>query len=880
MTGGGGSTPDIPGFQPLHIRGGGRLGIWIEARQIRLDRRVLLKVLPATDRAQQEQFIDEIQALVKLDGDGVLRVIDEGAVAQARYVALDEAEGQPIQSTPINQSGLDRLGSMLVKLHQQLHQFDLSIEAIDPDTLLQLPSGDFAARELGVVSATTDLLECQAQAARSLELTATSLKIEGATSRRWSDAMRKLRSGEPSFESTLDLFQNPVQKSGRQMQLGATVATVLLLIGVVWMWSQSTQQQRPDGGGGNRTGEGVIAGSEDDPGPPIATDGGSTPPRDGDQGVEVSPRIDSEGVAQQRWQRHQILVQAQQSLEGWQPRRDDLLEAMQGEQFDIVRLQLEWIASSSPEQASRLEMEAVQRAVIWVEQRRILEAKSRAEAMRSAQRFGEAADILEALAQGLALQSQFSAEIDLLKSTARSFDSALVQLEAAMEQTLQRLASDPEAAIESPQQIDGFSALQRRWNRFERSCLAAASDARGILDLVGSWQQQEKVRQWVIEGGDSFEARVIDFDEAQVWLRRKGRRSAESHRWSEIDGENLKELLSLVDVDGAPLSRRLEQLQIVWGTKDSPLDLSKSSFDIEVRGAADRLRWQQIQEWLRRGERALQEEEVATCRSLSLELVRWLNAQEIPALEKKLLQLWAAPVRLQGPEAVGLFPGAVISDWDEESGSVQLVWSGAASGDQGLQGSWASSVGSHLQQRKELIQLQGRIVLVTPVRFESTLEVEVVGLATREDAPNLNVVFWEGSPEALLFGVGVRPPEVSSIRVGEADVLLPAHAIVEEEVLAAGGGEMAMPEPLPRVRVGKPVRIFMREDGEGSQLKLNGKSVVKADPRPGNLRGSIAFETFQTPVVIREISLRGQICRDDWLLLLQKEARQGLQIDP
>ena len=146
MTGGGGSTPDIPGFQPLHIRGGGRLGIWIEARQIRLDRRVLLKVLPATDRAHQQQFIDEIQALVKLDGDGVLRVIDEGAVAQARYVALDEAEGRPLQSIATNQPDLDRLGSMLVKLHQQLHQFDLAIEAIEPDTLLQLPSGDFAAR--------------------------------------------------------------------------------------------------------------------------------------------------------------------------------------------------------------------------------------------------------------------------------------------------------------------------------------------------------------------------------------------------------------------------------------------------------------------------------------------------------------------------------------------------------------------------------------------------------------------------------------------------------------------------------------------------------------------------------------------------------------
>ncbi len=880
MTGGGGSTPDIPGFQPLHIRGGGRLGIWIEARQIRLDRRVLLKVLPATDRAHQQQFIDEIQALVKLDGDGVLRVIDEGAVAQARYVALDEAEGRPLQSIATNQPDLDRLGSMLVKLHQQLHQFDLAIEAIEPDTLLQLPSGDFAARELGIVRAATDPLESQAQAARSLELTANLLKIEGPASRRWSDAMRKLRSGEPSFESTLDLFQNPLQESGRQLQIGTAVATVLLLIGVVWMWSQPPQQQRPDEGNRTTGGGDVNPGPDRGTGAPIAAGGQDTDPLAGDGGEEQSSPDDSDKVAQLRWQRHQELVQEQRSLEEWHSHRDDLLEALRREQFSIVRSHLQWIASSSQERSPRLEVEAVQRSVLWVEQRRIVEAQNRSETMRSAARFGEAADILEEMATAVALEAQFSAEIEMLRSTARSYDSGLVQLEAVMDQTLRRLAADPHAPIEAPEQVDGFPGLQRRWNRFERTCLEAVSDARGILELVGSWQQQEKIHQWIIEDGDSFEARVIDFDAAQVWLRRKGRRSAESYRWGDLGGELMKELLRLVDADGAPLSQRLDQLQIVWGTENSPLQLSRGSLDIEVKGAADRLRWQQVQEWLRRGDRALKDGEVATCRSLSVQLVSWLKAEEIPALESQLLELWAAPVRVQGPAALGLYPGAEISAWDEATSSLQLVWSGGISTDQGTAVSWVSSPGSHLQQRKELIQLQGRIVLVSPVRFESTLEVEVVGLATREDAPNLNVVFWEGSADALLFGVGVRPPEVSSIRVGEADVLLPAHAIVEEEVLAAGGGEMAMPEPLPRVRVGKPVRIFMREDREGSQLKLNGKSVVKADPRRGNPRGSIAFETFQTPVVIREITLRGQICTEDWQLLLQKEARKELQIGP
>ena len=84
-------TPEIPGFQPLGIRGGGELGIWIEARQVRLDRRVLLKVLPASESHLESEFLREVRAMVQLDGRGVLRVIEEGQAGKARFVALDEA---------------------------------------------------------------------------------------------------------------------------------------------------------------------------------------------------------------------------------------------------------------------------------------------------------------------------------------------------------------------------------------------------------------------------------------------------------------------------------------------------------------------------------------------------------------------------------------------------------------------------------------------------------------------------------------------------------------------------------------------------------------------------------------------------------------------
>jgi hypothetical protein len=163
------------------------------------------------------------------------------------------------------------------------------------------------------------------------------------------------------------------------------------------------------------------------------------------------------------------------------------------------------------------------------------------------------------------------------------------------------------------------------------------------------------------------------------------------------------------------------------------------------------------------------------------------------------------------------------------------------------------------------------------VRFESAVEVTVIGLVTREDAPNLNVVLWDGSPDALIFGVGIRPPEVSSIRVGEEDVLLPAHAIVEEQVLAKGGGEFQMPTPLPRVEVGQLIRVEVREDDEGSHLELNGSPILSTDPRPGQRRGGIAIETYGVDVLVKELELIGQISAEDWLRLLQEEARKKLR---
>jgi hypothetical protein len=258
-----------------------------------------------------------------------------------------------------------------------------------------------------------------------------------------------------------------------------------------------------------------------------------------------------------------------------------------------------------------------------------------------------------------------------------------------------------------------------------------------------------------------------------------------------------------------------------------------------------------------------------------MSLSEWVTASEWDAMESILLRWWAAPLDRDGPAALAPFAGAIVSDWDRSLHTIRIGWK---VGDEGLSG-WEPSPGGSLAVRGDLAQIRGRVALVAPFRFESSLEVSILGLVTREDAPNLNVVLWNGTDRGLIFGVGIRPPEVSSIRVGEDDVLLPAHTIIEEQALANGGGDIAMPAPLPRLRVGKAVRILIREDDDGAILELDGSPILTTEPRDPPLIGGVAIETFGVPVVIRELELVGRISALDWDRWLQKEAETALRSD-
>ena len=142
----------IPGYQPVESLGTApSYGAWVRAVQVRMDRRVLLKVLkPGLPRAH-EYFSREIGAVVRLDGEGILRAIDEGTVRGFRYLVLDEAEGIPLTPAMMGEGdeGWVDLTRTALDLWRRILERNCVLLPLPAITWRRLPAGDFAASDLG-----------------------------------------------------------------------------------------------------------------------------------------------------------------------------------------------------------------------------------------------------------------------------------------------------------------------------------------------------------------------------------------------------------------------------------------------------------------------------------------------------------------------------------------------------------------------------------------------------------------------------------------------------------------------------------------------------------------------------------------------------------
>ena len=872
----GDQAPEIPGFQPLHIRGAGRLGIWIEARQVRLDRRVLLKVLPAAENDLQQEFVREVQALVQLDGGGALRVIDEGTVGRARYVALDEGDAVPMTDFPQDLEQKLELGRCLIDLYQRLHRLGIVAGPVPVNAVRKLPSGGFVVSELGAVATDGGEREIRHRAAQTLEQLGSSFEM-GAP---WTEAARLLRADADGFRRARQVIDRHVAVADRlrsriKLLIGVIVIVSAGILGPRW-WHEADQD--PVGGDSEAV---VVSSSQEnggEQGTEESVDSGTAQevPRDQDEiDREIAGQVDE--MASIRFEQQEQLQQDRSIWGTWRPLRDRILAFLEAGDLAVARqhiadLPIE-IEGAGGYGSSTDEREALFLAWSWIEQRKIAQVRVRMKSAIAVDNYSAAAALLNELSQQLGLQQRFSAELKRLERRELLFAQSLQTMEQRMEQTLLALPGFLQTELAEPDGLESFPRLQTRWSSFNSSCQLVQRDARSLISAVEGRIGVDEAQLWCLREGEPFDARATAVDEATISLRKVGRRNAELHPWSRISSETLLQLARESRKEIPDEDQLLAGLRIIWGGSESILDIARDrSANEEIFLTAGRLRRQQIESWFADGVLAEQQGDAERQRVRSIEIARWVDDLQRPQIEEQLLKWWGAVADRDGPSSLGLFPQTKVSDWDQETGALQIHWQ---ANENGLSG-WKSSPGSTISVRGELTWIQGRVHLDSPVRFADSLEVRITGLVTREDAPNLNVVLWDGTPWALLFGVGVRPPDISSIRVGDEDVLLPAHMIIEEKMLAEGGGDIPMPAPRPRVVPGKPARMLVREDGVGSYLEVDGETVLEAIARPVALVGGVAIETFGVPVVIREVIVKGRIDNEDWFVLLHQRARSAL----
>ena len=115
-----------------------------------MDRHVLLKMLKPGVPVAHEYFSREISTVVRLDGEGVLRAIDEGTVKGVRYLVVDEAEGIPLSASSVGgEEGWASLTRTALELWRRVLERECILLPIPAVSWRRLPAGDFASADLG-----------------------------------------------------------------------------------------------------------------------------------------------------------------------------------------------------------------------------------------------------------------------------------------------------------------------------------------------------------------------------------------------------------------------------------------------------------------------------------------------------------------------------------------------------------------------------------------------------------------------------------------------------------------------------------------------------------------------------------------------------------
>lgn len=900
----GGSAPEIPGFQPLHIRGGGDLGIWIEARQVRLDRKVLLKVLPASEAHLEEEFSREVRCMVELDGTGVLRVIDEGRAGSARYVALDEAGGKRLSPGDLDEAEARSLVLDMYRLFRKSASKGWLPGQIPVESIRSLPGGVFAVTELGRIQKNSTPSDGQKKLIESLRRWGRHLEIYDVIS----PMIEELRSASgadgrwpENWDRASGAVDSPAHKVGPFNYLLMSFIVLALALGVWWSSTNDMTRETPEEGfshsNSGSTGETRESERGEDSRSKTPLDSedllvGEVDSRDVDSDIEiVQPTSEEETLTLYTWSEQE--KKRELNLLRWLEQRSEFLEVLTGSGAGLAEaVQMLEELERDPDHLLSLEKDHEIHALIMaLKYQYQLHA---GEILRGAREYVASDDHQQAtqlLRQGIA---QLGSS-DLLQESLDHVESLLQQkeevsglLDEGFLRVLRNCLANPlnvDLTISVPG-IENFSALLERQTVF----LAEVEEVLHVHSkIVSMLSMLESDRGYVSLGmglEKSLEVRVDELDSTGMRVTRRGRRDSEKLEWNQLSAETRKRLFRDADPAGfAENPDRWQQLSVLWDGESGWLSHSDlTSFQV-IPEVLDRFVLRRKIEDL---EKARNLEAVGDRSSLQL----WVSQMvekfpvEIWSPEEKfqLEKWWSLQLGDRGLENWDIFGGAEMTGWAKTDSfrEIELSWS---DGEKILL-DWIPGDESQVRLlgRSEVV-LSGSARLNSPLEFVDALEVSIVGAVTMRERPNLNIVLWlDRAP--LLFGAGIRPQGRSSFTSSGETVLLPAHGIMPLEGLEirdSKKGEDPLPFPLPvmspRLNPGNVIQMVASDSREGAKLSLNGREILDYSAKKAERSGGVGIETFGSSVVIRSISLKGRWDEASWNQFLLKKASSALWMD-
>ena len=905
-----GQAPEIPGFQPLNIRGGGELGIWIEARQVRLDRKVLLKVLPASESHLSSDFQREVQGMVQLDGRGTLRVIEEGQAGQARFVALDEAGGARPVPGQVTESEIYPLAVTLLSLYLESADFDFRPGRIPVESLRRLPAGGFAVCELGKISkipkdGTTG--DGRAQISETLRRWSRHLEITAAVE----PLLDELRQEQVSLQALREQWQQKISKeTGNSFPntvasvLSKKPAVLLTLFFVVCVVSVLILNQVSvvDPQSGMST-----LGVKDLENPKISekkapADSGDSPGITagpgvaGGEGKGIDPADDALGKKTDQFADHsndpdsalpdslkkisavdwQRIEKIEQLRETWEQIHEQVDPGFMLENRALL-LRPDW---------SEDELELIQKALLLQESRYLAKQLSELMELCRQGQFESARGLLDQV-QSVFPEREFSSEVGMIRQSEEQMSAVGKQWDQQQKLLIEALLDRGEFIDDRLPEIVGLKEIPRFANA-RRALIQQLEKSwslqKSVIDHLRILISSESVIEIPLADGDLLKGRLQEVSPQGLVIKPTGRRDEKIIRWQQLRCDWA--LSWLESEDPRLIESRAENLAIlslIWGglvgldRGDEPEGLPSPLLTV-IQACRDLRRMESLGKLAERASLP----EVSLRTEVESLVLRFSSSVWSVEDQRRLENWWISPVVDEGPSALGLFSGSDALSWKKmkDHFELEVIWNSG----KGIEKDWGRSGPGRIQQtRGGGVLLRGEIPLESPLLFEDRLTVKVEGSVTVREKPNLNVVLWTGGELPLWFGLGLRPPGRSSYTSAGETVLLPAHGIIkapELDLPDTQKGENPLPFPLPimgpRLDPGQILQLRISDNPEETSLELGSRTLLRIEGEVRPRRGGISFQTFESPVLVRGISVTGWVSTTHWRSILLEKARNTL----